>query len=128
MIVFGSIATGVPGAATADAMAIKDGNIIGIGSASDIEGLKDPSTQIVDAGDGFVVPGLIEPHMHLWSTVLADSWLNCSALENPTFDDVVKRLKAAADAKPANGWVQGQLFDPSLYPGEPELTRDILDQ
>jgi len=128
MIVFGSIATGVPGAATADAMAIKDGNIIGIGSASDIEGLKDPSTEIVDAGDGFVVPGLIEPHMHLWSTVLADSWLNCSALENPTFDDVVKRLKAEAAKNPESGWVQGQLFDPSLYPGEPELTRDILDQ
>ena len=128
LIVYGSISTGVPGAATADAMAIKDGNIIGIGSASDVEGLKDPSTQIVDSGDGFIVPGLIEPHMHLWSTVLADSWLNCSALENPTFDDVIARLKAAAAAKPANGWIQGQLFDPSLYPGEPELTREILDQ
>ena len=33
-------------------------------------------------GDASSSPGLIEPHMHLWSTVLADSWLNCSALEN----------------------------------------------
>ena len=38
--------------------------------------------------------------MHLWSTVLADSWLNCSALENPTFDDVVNRLKAEAAKNP----------------------------
>lgn len=128
MIVYGKIATGNPASPTADAMAIKDGNIVGIGSASDVEGLKDAATQVVDSGDGFIVPGFIEPHMHLWSTVLADSWLNCSAIENPTFDDVVAKLKAEAAKTPAGAWVQGQLFDPSLYPGEPELTRDILDQ
>ena len=128
MIVFGSIATGNPASPTADAMAIKDGNIVGIGSASELEGLVDASTEVVDSGDGFIVPGLIEPHMHLWSTVLADSWLNCSALENPTFDDVVNRLKAYAATVSAGDWIQGQLFDPSLYPGEPELTVEILDQ
>ena len=128
MIVYGKIATGAASGPTADAMAIKGGNIIGIGSASDVEGLKDPTTQIVDGGDGFIVPGFVEPHMHLWSTVLADSWLNCSAIENPTFDDVVATLKAEAANTAAGDWVQGQLFDPSLYPGEPELTRAILDQ
>ncbi|MGB3675837.1 MAG: amidohydrolase family protein, partial [Candidatus Nanopelagicales bacterium] len=128
MIVYGKIATGDASNPTADAMAIKGGNIIGIGSASDVEGLKDPTTQIVDGGDGFIVPGFVEPHMHLWSTVLADSWLNCSAIENPTFDDVVAKLKAEAANTAAGDWVQGQLFDPSLYPGEPELTRAILDQ
>ena len=128
MIVYGKIATGAASGPTADAMAIKGGNIIGIGSASDVEGLKDPTTQIVDGGDGFIVPGFVEPHMHLWSTVLADSWLNCSAIENPTFDDVVAKLKAEAANTAAGDWVQGQLFDPSLYPGEPELTRAILDQ
>ncbi|MFA7266799.1 MAG: amidohydrolase, partial [Candidatus Nanopelagicales bacterium] len=70
----------------------------------------------------------VEPHMHLWSTVLADSWLNCSAIENPTFNDVVAKLKAEAANTAAGDWIQGQLFDPSLYPGEPELTRAILDQ
>ena len=128
MIVYGKIATGDASNPTADAMAIKGGNIIGIGSASDVEGLKDPTTQIVDGGDGFIVPGFVEPHMHLWSTVLADSWLNCSAIENPTFNDVVAKLKAEAANTAAGDWVQGQLFDPSLYPGEPELTRAILDQ
>ena len=128
MIVYGKIATGAASGPTADAMAIKGGNIIGIGSASDVEGLKDPTTQIVDGGDGFIVPGFVEPHMHLWSTVLADSWLNCSAIENPTFNDVVAKLKAEAANTAAGDWVQGQLFDPSLYPGEPELTRAILDQ
>lgn len=128
MIVYGKIATGDANGTSADAMAIKGGNIIGIGSASDVEGLKDPTTQIVDGGDGFIVPGFVEPHMHLWSTVLADSWLNCSAIENPTFDDVVAKLKAEAANTAAGDWIQGQLFDPSLYAGEPELTRAILDQ
>ncbi len=128
MIVYGSIATGNPASPTADAMAIKDGSIVGIGSASDVEGLRDSATQVVDSGDGFIVPGFVEPHMHLWSTVLSDSWLNCSAIANPKFDDVVAALKAEVAKTPAGGWVLGQLFDPSLYPGEPELTREILDQ
>jgi predicted amidohydrolase YtcJ len=127
-IVYGAISPGLPGSDQAEAMAIRSGIIVGIGSVSDVEGFRDPQTEIVDAGDGVVIPGLIEPHMHLWSTMLADSWENCSALENATFEEVIARLKSVAARTGAGEWIQGQLFDPSLYPGEPELTRDILDQ
>jgi hypothetical protein len=60
------------------------------------------------------LPGLIEPHMHLWSTVLFDTWTDCSPFANPTFESVVERLGRAAAAAPPGQWVRGKLFDPSL--------------
>jgi len=127
MIVMGRVATGLPGQAEAEGLAIADGKIIGIGSASDLEGLKSASTEMVDAGDGVIAPGLVEPHMHLFSSVMVESWIDCSQLENPTVNDVLDRLKESASQTTAGGWVTGKLFDPSLYPGEPDLTLEMLD-
>lgn len=128
LLVLGRIATGIPGAAEVEAMAVSGGVITGLGSASDVEGLVGPGTEIIKAGDGVIAPGLIEPHMHLWTTMLVEPWPDLSALANPTFDDVVAKVKAVAATTPDGDWVLGKLFDPSLYGGEPDLTRAILDQ
>ncbi len=128
LLVLGRIATGVPGAPEVEAMAISGGVITGLGSVSDVEGLVGPGTEIIKSGDGVISPGFIEPHMHLWTTMLVEPWPDLSALTNATFDDVVAKLKAVAAATPDGEWVHGKLFDPSLYEGEPDLTRKILDQ
>lgn len=126
-LVVGTIATGNPAAPLAEAMAISGGAIIGIGALKDVEGLVGPSTKTVKP-EGVVVPGLIEPHMHIWTSLLNLTWTDVSHEACATFDDVVATLKAAAAQTPAGQYVLGKLFDPSLFPGEPDLTRDILDQ
>ena len=128
LLVLGSIATANPDQPTAEAMGISEGRIVAIGTRSELDGLTGEETQIVDGSDGVIIPGLIEPHMHLWSTGLFFDWEDCSQESNPTFDDVVARMKAAAAKAKPGEWICGQLFDPSLYPGEPELTAVILDQ
>lgn len=128
LLVLGSIATGNPESPTAEAMAVRDGRIVAIGSRAQLDGLAADETQIVDPADGVVMPGMVEPHMHLWSTGLFVGFADCSKDANPTIADVVATMKEAA-AKAAPGtWICGQLFDPSRYPGEPDLTVDILDQ
>lgn len=127
LLVVGSIATGNPAAPTAEAMAVSGGTIIGIGSLSDLEGLTNASTTTIRP-DGVVIPGLIEPHMHIWTSLLNLSWTDMSHDACPTFDDAVAAVKATAAKTPNGQFVLGKLFDPSLYPGEPPLTRDILDQ
>jgi hypothetical protein len=128
LLVLGSIATADPSAPLVDAMAVRDGRVLALGTADELDGLRGTDTEIVEAGDRVVVPGLIEPHMHLWSTGVFYGWLDCSTDANPTFDEVVARIRAAvATAKPGE-WVCGQLFDPSRLPGEPDLTAAILDQ
>lgn len=127
LVVLGKVATGDPANPLVDAMAVRDGRVVALGSVSDMEGLTGAGTEIVETGRGVITPGFIEPHMHLWVSVLVDSWLNCSQLQNPTFDDVVARLKNAVENTADGEWVHGQLFDPVLFPGEPNLTVDVLD-
>lgn len=50
----------------AEAVAIKDGAILAIGSRAAIEELKGPGTKVIDAEGGSVIPGFIEAHMHLF--------------------------------------------------------------
>jgi predicted amidohydrolase YtcJ len=126
-LVVGRISTGNPAAPSAEAMAISGGKIIGIGTLADVEGLTNASTKTVTP-DGIVIPGLIEPHMHLWTSLLNLTWTDVSKEACDTFDDVVNTIKQTAAKTPDGQWVLGKLFDPSLYPGEPDVTRTILDQ
>ena len=127
LLVTGRIVTLDPGRPGARAMAVSGGRIIGLGSPEDLEGLVGVSTQLLDAGDSVVFPGFVEPHMHLWGTAVVDTW-NCSTPVCPTFDSVMDLLADRAAAAPPGQWVLGKLFDPSLYDGEPELHRDLLDR
>lgn len=122
----GNITTNNPAQPSAEAVAVSNGVIIGVGSKAELDGLVGPNTQTVSP-DGFVIPGLIEPHMHIWTSLLNLTWTDVSHEVCATFDDVVATLKATAAQTPAGQFVFGKLFDPSLYPGEPNLTADILD-
>ena len=127
LLVVGRIATNNPAAPTAEAMAVSDGQIIGVGSLADVEGLVSASTKIVKP-EGTVIAGLIEPHMHIWTSLLNLTWLDVSHEQCASFDEVVSTIKTAAAKRPDGQYVLAKLFDPSLYPGEPDLTRDILDR
>jgi hypothetical protein len=127
MLVLARIATGVPGAPPAEAMAVSGGRFIAIGSASDVANLADAATRVVKP-EGVVIPGLVEPHMHIWTSLLTLSWTDMSHDACPTFDDVVAAVKGAAAKAGPGGFVLGKLFDPSRYDGEPVLTRAILDR
>lgn len=127
LLVMGTIATGNPAQPHVEAMAVSGGKIIGLGTVAELEGLTDSSTTMMKP-DGVVIPGLIEPHMHIWSSLLNLTWTDVSHEVCPTFDDVVALIKETAAKTPNGEYVFGKLFDPSLYPGEPDLTRTILDQ
>jgi len=128
LMVLGTIVTMDPARPQAPAMAVSGGRITALGSRHDLDGLRGPGTQVLELGDRVAMPGFVEPHLHLWSTVLFDAWTDCSAVTNPTFDSVLGALRRAAAQAPPGRWVTGKLFDPSQYAGEPVLTAEILDR
>ncbi len=127
LLVVSSIVTNNPAMPTAEAMAISGGRIIGIGSRSDVEGLVTTTTTTLKPG-GFILPGLIDPHMHIWTSLLNYPDVDLAHDTCPTLDDVTTAIKAAAAKAPSGQPVCFKNFDPSLYPGEPALTRTNLDQ
>lgn len=126
-IITGNIITMDEAMPNAEAMAIAGGKILAVGTKAQVEKLADASTKTINAGGGAVLPGFIEPHMHIWVTAVNYDWLDCSSLKNKTLDDVKALIKnAAKNAKPGE-WIMGKLFDPSLLPGNPSFTTKDLD-
>lgn len=128
LLVTGKVVTMDPANPEAEALAAANGRIIAIGSESELEGLRGPATEVLELGDRVALPGLVEPHMHLWTTVVFDSWLDCSPLVHDSFDKIVEAIREAVARAQPGQWITGKLFDPSLLPGEPVLTAAILDK
>jgi len=127
LLVVGDIVTNNLDAPKAEAMAVSGGRIIGIGARSDVEGLVTASTTTLTPG-GVILPGLIDPHMHIWTSLLNLTWTDLSHRACPKFDDVLTSVSATAKKTASGAFVLGKAFDPSLYPGEQVVTRDQLDK
>lgn len=128
LLVTGSLITMDPSQPRAEAVAVAGGRILAVGSKSDLESFVGPGTTTVEHAGGVILPGFIEPHVHLVSSALVANGVDCSPYTNKTLDAVLAALKAAAAKAPAGQAVVGQLFDPSLMPNQDSLTADVLDQ
>ena len=127
LIVTGSLITLDDAAPRAEAMAIANGRILAVGSRADVDSFAGPATKKLDHATGTVLPGLIEPHLHLISSALVFDGVDCSPYTNKTLDAVLAALKTAVAQAPPGQTVVGQLYDPSLLPGQPDLTAELLD-
>ena len=128
LLVTGSLVTLDDTQPRAEAMAIAAGRILAVGSRTDLESFVGPGTKRIEHTTGAVLPGLVEPHVHLVTSALVFDGVDCSPYANKTLDAVLAALKAAAANTPKGQAVVGQLFDPSLLPGQPNLTAALLDQ
>ena len=128
LLVTGSLITMDDAMPRAEAMAIAAGRILAVGSRADLEAFVGPGTRMLDHSTGTILPGFVEPHLHLVSSALVFDGVDCSPYANKTLDAVLTALKAAVTATPPGQAVVGQLFDPSLLPGQPDLTSALLDQ
>ena len=94
----------------AQAIAIRDGKIIAVGSAADALTHRGPATRMVDLQGRRVVPGFSDAHWHLPTTDQAD----LTDAKSPA--EIVRRLKAWAAKRPAGAWVLGRGWTPSDFP------------
>jgi predicted amidohydrolase YtcJ len=112
----------------AQAVAVKDGRFVAVGSSDEIRRLVTPNTRVIDLGGRAVVPGLMDSHTHMISAGNADT-------RAPVF-----RSKTVADAQgiiaefirskkvPAGEWVQTSGWHPPSQLAEHRyLTRQELD-
>ncbi len=128
LLVTGSLVTLDGGRPRAEAMAVAGGRILAVGTRDEVEAFVGPATRTLAHPGGVILPGFVEPHLHLVSSALVFDGVDCSPSTNKTLEAVLAALKAAVAAAPAGQTVVGQLFDPSLLPGQPDLTADLLDQ
>ena len=111
---------------SAQALAVREGRIVAVGTKAEVMGLKGSATQVIDLGDLTVLPGFVDPHMHSNFCGLRP-WLDVGPFTTKDMQEARSKIaQAAASVRPGQ-WVQGKMLDPSLMPGKP-LTRRDLDQ
>ena len=103
MISNGKIATLDERGTMAEAVAVKDGKILAVGSDEDIAKYKGPDTQTIDAGKRTVIPGLNDSHLHVIRGGLNYNMeLRWDGV--PSLADALRMLKEQARrTPPANG-------------------------
>lgn len=99
----GKIVTLNPKQPTAEAIAIRDGRILALGTAREMRALGDASTKVIPLGGKMVLPGLIETHCHaigVGRNSLVEPYTELS-----TIPEIQKWLKEKAKTTPKGRWI-----------------------
>ena len=128
----GSIVTVNPAQPTAEAVAIRGGKIVAVGSQADVLRHKGPSTQVTDLAGRTLVPGFVDGHSHFFTCGTVQVQALCAsppAGPCTTVADVLGQLKKLqARLKLAPGkFVVGFGYDPDLLAEKRAPTKQELD-
>jgi len=90
----------------AQAVAIKNGRIIALGSDAAVLRLKKHATRSIDLKGQLLTPGLIDSHVHF----IDGAWYlhNVALRDATTMADVTRRVSDYAKAHPQGDWIQGE--------------------
>jgi len=129
----GPIVTVNPQNDEVQALAIKGGKIVALGTAATVaKNWQSDSTKMIDLKGQTLMPGFVEPHIHIIGTALAEGLgLNLSNFTLPydTLDTLGDKMRAHLSTVPPGGWLFGFGVDPSrTSPFMAELTADELDK
>lgn len=90
----------------AEAIAIKDGRVLAVGSADEIAGHAGYGTEIIDLDGRVAIPGFIEGHGHFLG--LGQALMILDLMPTRSFEEIVAMVaEAAAEAEPGE-WVVGR--------------------
>ncbi len=96
---------------TAEAVGIKDGRIVFVGSAEEARGYE--AGEVIDLEGQTVVPGMGDSHLHFYA--FCQSLTNVDLGPCTSKAEVLERLRAAAEKTPEGHWIRGSNFDQSKW-------------
>lgn len=114
---------------TAEALAIEDDRIVGIGDLITIQALADEETRMIDLEGRTVLPGLIDAHGHMKG--LGDLQVGTLDLSGTTsYEEVIERVRQRAAELPEGTWILGRGWDHESWPSrklpDHEMLSDIV--
>src|SRR5262245_28482931 len=107
----------------AQALAVRDGKIVFVGSSADAKALVGPAMGVIDLRGRTATPGLINTHVHFSEP--AD---NLDLGDARAMADVIAKVKAWADKLPAGTWIRGQGWDEGKLVERRYVTAADLDK
>ena len=110
VLIHGRIITVDPQDSIVEALAVRDGKIIAIGSDRDILRLAGRTTRRIDLHGRTATPGLIDSHAHIAEAGVGELY-HVHLSDVSTVAEAVRRVRAAVAAAKPGEWVQGEGWD-----------------
>jgi len=99
----------------AEAVAIRGGRIVYVGSHDGAERFRGAATRSIDVDGAAVLPGLVDSHVHIRELGEAESQLDLTGVQ--TEEEAVERTVAYAARIPKGEWVLGRGWDEGAWAG-----------
>ena len=116
-----------------EALAVKDGKILGVGTRAEVEKAhKGATTRVVDLGGKTLLPSFIDSHSHYINTLSVASQVKLYAPPagpGKDVDSIVAEIKRFAEERqiPKGEMIMAYGYDDTVMPGGRLLNRDDLD-
>jgi predicted amidohydrolase YtcJ len=111
---------------TAEAIAVRDGRVLFVGSARGANAFRGAKTQVVDATGRTIIPGMTDAHGHFLG--LGQALRSVDLVGTASYDSVIARVVAKAKQMPAGAWIIGHGWDQNDWGDTRFPTHDALSR
>src|ERR1051326_6149463 len=124
LIINAEVYTGDPANKAAEAIAMREGRIAGVGTTEQILSMAQAKTPTIDGKKHLVVPGFNDAHTHQSPTPMERFVLSLNP--DPTWDDLQLALGNAVEETPEAPWIMGTIGPKIL--GDARVNAAMLDK
>jgi len=110
----GVVHTVDPALGQQEALAVRDGSIVWVGSDDDSQDWIGQQTRVIELQGRCLLPGFADSHLHLGR--LADMLGQVDLVGTHSYAEVIERTRAQAARQPKGSWVLGRGWDQNDWP------------
>jgi predicted amidohydrolase YtcJ len=107
-----------------EAVAIRSGRIVALGSRRAIARLKGRATRLVELGPGVITPGLVDCHTHFFHWALERAWA-IDVSDKKSLAETLATIRRQGRAKLIGEWLVASGFDYNTWPEGLPNARDL---
>ena len=114
----GRIVTMDQGVPEAQALAVRGGKIIAVGTNSDVARYIGSATQVIDLAGQLATPGIIEGHAHF--TGIGENRINLDLMGTKSWDEIVQMVAQAVEKAKPGQWIIGRGWHQDKWTSAPD--------
>jgi predicted amidohydrolase YtcJ len=110
IIVGGRVLTMGDGPRGAEAVAVRDGRIVAVGTARELRSWHGPATQLIEHPGATVLPGINDSHAHIatWGAAQPPLAIDCTPRAVGSIAEIVAAVAEQVRTAPHDSWIRGQ--------------------
>lgn len=93
----------------AQALAVKDGRFLLVGSNAEVDAIAGPGTERLEAAGRIIIPGMIDAHAHLPN--LGRTLRTVNLRGTTSYEEVIALIESRAEQVPSGTWIMGRGWD-----------------